>query len=62
MRATIALLAALLLAGCQRYDVVPNGHVDDNALQYAWRVDRWTGQVCLISSNAATVLVTCPTD
>ena len=42
MRAALLAVPLLLLVGCQRYEIASTG--DRNA---AWRLDRWTGEMCV---------------
>ena len=43
----LAASVAVLAAGC-RYETVPGGvvHLDDQDFSTAWRLDRWTGEMC----------------
>jgi len=43
----LAATVVVLATGC-RYETVPGGilHLDDDEFSTAWRLDRWTGEMC----------------
>ena len=53
----LGLIVIVLLAVCNRYDLVAGGQRDDG--QFVWRLDRWTGKVCRITIQQAMIATVC---